>query len=118
MEMVEGMDKKMNEKKWITEKVAMDIYFSEKTFEKLYIELENYKSKYPDHKNFKFRNDWDYNNNSQINVWADRLETDKEYEKRLAQEKINKEHTRKFKEDHKKKERELYEKLKKKYEEK
>lgn len=117
----------MSKKKLITEVLIKQVDFDGRTFTNFKYLLTEVEQKFSDYKNFRFDPDWDYDNNKYIDIIADRLETDEEYNTRIEHEKeIEKEKIRKIQQiekNNKKRaiekeenERKLYEQLKKKYE--
>jgi hypothetical protein len=93
----------MAAKIWV--EVVLDSYFDpEGTVDALIASLDGLKTQYPDHKDFRVDKEYGgYDESDSFQLKASRLETDKEFDKRM-------------KELEKKREKELYEKLKKKFE--
>jgi hypothetical protein len=103
-----------NEKKWITETIDGDFDFDGYNFDTLCDSMIKWKNDNPYHRNFRFSSEHDCGD--LYCVKADRLETDKEFKKRIDIIERWKMNDKKSKEDREQKERKLYEKLKKKYE--
>jgi len=105
----------MAAKIWVDD--VLDSYFDpEGTLDGLIAILEGTKSAHPDHKDFRIEKIYNgYDESDTFKIVAKRLETDKEFEKRMK--KIEKEREKKEKEDRETEEAEkkLYEKLKKKF---
>jgi hypothetical protein len=106
----------MSNKIWVKE--VLDSYFDpEGTFESLIASLEGIKASYPDYKDFEIEKEYGGHDESDtFKLVAMRLETDKEFEKRMKKLEKDKAAKKAEKELAEKEERKLYEKLKEKYE--
>ena len=109
-------DMKKNVKVLIESSVLSEIGM--KTFEELVKYLKYIKKKHPDNYNFRFDLDYGYEY-TDLEIHADRMETDREYDKRIEREKTNKVYCKKKRATDKIKkeqeERKLLDKLQKKY---
>lgn len=106
----------MSSKIWMKE--VLDSYFDpEGSFDSLVASLESIKSSHPDYKDFYIEKEYGgYDESDTFKLVASRLETDKEFEKRMAKLAKEKAAKKAEKEAVEKEERKLYEKLKEKYE--
>lgn len=105
----------MASKIWI--KVVLDSYFDpEGTVDALIASLQSIKETHPDHKDFVIERKYNgYDEKDSYELMASRLETDKEFEKRIKALQKQKEKAAKEKADQEEAELKLYEKLSKKY---
>jgi hypothetical protein len=101
---------------WIKEVIESDLDFSG-SIDDLMKRFEEIKSQYPDHKDFEILREWKgWDEGDGHNLYASRLETDKEFEKRIKAKKAEREKKASEKAKAEADERELYEDLKKKFE--
>jgi hypothetical protein len=107
---------KMAARLWIKDVIEGYFDFTGK-IEDLMKRLADIKSEHPDHKDFEIESEWGGNDGPDIfNLIAYRLETDKEFEKRIKAKKAQREKKASEKAKAEAEERELYEDLKKKFE--
>lgn len=103
-------------KKIIAEQISEITYAIEGPLDDLISYLNSFKKNYPDHSDFYIEKDYNWNEDCDFYVYANRLETDKELEKRRQKAATVRKIRAKQKAQKEEQERKELERLKKKYE--